>query len=874
MDDIDQALAGMSAGKSGISDDRRSYTSGRTGDLSTGETDEGGDAEVEYEKRAKARAALAVNAARNHDEADEAERAEQARLKAQAMKVFEEEEEKHRQLLLKKEEEHNHAAAQGTLPSEKPKTVPIPGVDMSDESDSEGSDDANFDDAPPTTHAPLFAGTASANPISEQTTPKMETGGEDNAEKPTTDLDSHVGKKEGQTDNSSEVPTAAKAAGAAAVGTAIVGSAAAIAHNEKSDTGSAAQPVTSLDSRSVESASASGSPAKAVSTNAETSVGTAPTSVVGTETPKSYATTAQRSPAPSTTASRATAPTGDPHEWTVEQVVDWGRSKGWDEATVVSKFAEHEISGDVLMEMDINILKEIDISAFGKRFQVANAIKELKKPLQPAVAAGERSPSTTDVDNAGQQALLGQQQAFLSSPQHSPGAGTAATPTAVAGLGGAALGAAAGSGIASSNSRQRELASPIPDTSLSSSQLAASPRNKSFDEESLDEMKPLRGPSSNRFSGERDLQESDLTPGRTNRNSKGGQTAPDSGIQYSSFSSQHATSPKKRESGSSSGAKSPSDRSSFFGGFAQRNRKPAPKSQTGSLAGAEGDFPSSLSKGTFSRLGLNRLKGSHSSQDIEKQQDFRNKISLPTDSPRFDAMGDTARRSRMTQAGAMTSGIPGFGGHQKRASVGSAGAQAAEFSTANNDVHGAQSPGGTLHEGAVMARIRPVEHEGWMRKKGERYNSWKPRYMAIKGSDLVLLRDPTAPKIKGYVNMRGYKVIADENTNPGKYGFKILHESEKPHYFSSDDAIVVREWMKALMKATIGRDTSLPVISSYNNATMSLKEAQRMNPPPRPPSPTSRARAQRAAARQNKDQLTAKDASVLMGLQTSNGASM
>lgn len=56
--------------------------------------------------------------------------------------------------------------------------------------------------------------------------------------------------------------------------------------------------------------------------------------------------------------------------------------------------------------------------------------------------------------------------------------------------------------------------------------------------------------------------------------------------------------------------------------------------------------------------------------------------------------------------------------------------------------------------------------------------------------------------------MKGYKVIADENTNPGKYGFKILHEHEKPHYFSSDDPVVVREWMKSLMKATIGRDHS------------------------------------------------------------------
>jgi len=35
---------------------------------------------------------------------------------------------------------------------------------------------------------------------------------------------------------------------------------------------------------------------------------------------------------------RGTAPGGDPHDWTVEQVVEWGRSKGWDEGSVVSKF--------------------------------------------------------------------------------------------------------------------------------------------------------------------------------------------------------------------------------------------------------------------------------------------------------------------------------------------------------------------------------------------------------------------------------------------------------------------------------------------------------------------------------------------------------
>ena len=61
-------------------------------------------------------------------------------------------------------------------------------------------------------------------------------------------------------------------------------------------------------------------------------------------------------------------------------------------------------------------------------------------------------------------------------------------------------------------------------------------------------------------------------------------------------------------------------------------------------------------------------------------------------------------------------------------------------------------------------------------------------------------------KIKGYINIFGYKVIVDENVNPGRYGFRLIHDTDKTHYFSSDEQSVVREWMKALMKATIGRD--------------------------------------------------------------------
>jgi hypothetical protein len=56
------------------------------------------------------------------------------------------------------------------------------------------------------------------------------------------------------------------------------------------------------------------------------------------------------------------------------------------------------------------------------------------------------------------------------------------------------------------------------------------------------------------------------------------------------------------------------------------------------------------------------------------------------------------------------------------------------------------------------------------------------------------------------VNIVGYKVVVDENVNPGKYGFRIVHDNDKTHFFSHDEKMVIREWMKAIMKATINRD--------------------------------------------------------------------
>jgi len=119
-----------------------------------------------------------------------------------------------------------------------------------------------------------------------------------------------------------------------------------------------------------------------------------------------------------------------------------------------------------------------------------------------------------------------------------------------------------------------------------------------------------------------------------------------------------------------------------------------------------------------------------------------------------------------------------------------------------------------------------ADFSGWMMKKGERYNTWKMRFFYLKGPHMYYLRSNTVgnlsfccgpekadasrceqeTKVKGYINIHGYKVVADDTINPGRYGFRIFHEVNKSHAFSSDEHAVVRDWMKALMKATIDRD--------------------------------------------------------------------
>ncbi|KAI8640458.1 hypothetical protein BD408DRAFT_419749 [Parasitella parasitica] len=140
------------------------------------------------------------------------------------------------------------------------------------------------------------------------------------------------------------------------------------------------------------------------------------------------------------------------------------------------------------------------------------------------------------------------------------------------------------------------------------------------------------------------------------------------------------------------------------------------------------------------------------------------------------------------------------------------------YSTRTTDENGAVTP----------------DMEGWLYKQGCKYKKWNKRWFVLKGPNLFYFKSPKDVRMKGIINLRGYKIVPDETIQPGKYSFKAQHEDERTFYFYTDLDTSMKSWISSLMKATISRDFTAPVLSSSMIPTVSLDVARRMRP--RPPS--------------------------------------
>ena len=181
------------------------------------------------------------------------------------------------------------------------------------------------------------------------------------------------------------------------------------------------------------------------------------------------------------------------------------------------------------------------------------------------------------------------------------------------------------------------------------------------------------------------------------------------------------------------------------------------------------------------------------------------------------------------------------------------------------------------------------DYNGWMKKKSSNLmTTWKPRLFVLRGRRLSYYYSETDAEEKGLIDISSHRVLpadsdfitgihatvtgakaspvspsnahnstlasveaaaqADSTTQkptadavfifklvPPRTGLSRAVNFTKPtvHYFAVDNIIQGRLWMAALMKATIDRDETKPVTTTFHEKTISLVKARalRHRPP-------------------------------------------
>ncbi|KAK9478008.1 hypothetical protein V1514DRAFT_281750 [Lipomyces japonicus] len=146
-----------------------------------------------------------------------------------------------------------------------------------------------------------------------------------------------------------------------------------------------------------------------------------------------------------------------------------------------------------------------------------------------------------------------------------------------------------------------------------------------------------------------------------------------------------------------------------------------------------------------------------------------------------------------------------------------------------------------------------ADNSGWMSKRGSGgVGTWRTRYFVLHGTRLSYFSSKTDSREKGLIDITAHRVVpikANEDklvalyaasTGSGRYCFKLIPPAPgsrkgvtftepRVHYFAVDTREDLRSWMSALMRATIDRDDSVPVVSSCTTPTVSLARARELD---------------------------------------------
>ncbi|KAI9848320.1 MAG: polar growth protein [Sclerophora amabilis] len=193
-----------------------------------------------------------------------------------------------------------------------------------------------------------------------------------------------------------------------------------------------------------------------------------------------------------------------------------------------------------------------------------------------------------------------------------------------------------------------------------------------------------------------------------------------------------------------------------------------------------------------------------------------------------------------------------------------------------------------LEKKSPQEQMINCDYSGWMKKKSTNLmTTWKPRLFVLRGRRLSYYYSETDEQEKGLIDISSHRVLPadndritglhatltgaatsptspqdaqtptlasteaaahteDSSPTPGQdsmFIFKLLPPRmgltkavnfTKPtiHYFAVDNVMQGRLWMAALMKATIDRDDSKALVTTYQQKTISLGKARQMRQRP------------------------------------------
>ncbi|KAJ5734536.1 Sterile alpha motif type 2, partial [Penicillium manginii] len=105
-------------------------------------------------------------------------------------------------------------------------------------------------------------------------------------------------------------------------------------------------------------------------------------------------------------------------DWSPHEVVEWMKGLGFDNETVY-KFFQNDISGTILLELQSEDLKELDIMSFGKRRQLMNAISSLRNSVvlsSTATGSSRNSSVASDIPSTQRTSTMMSSNSYQSCP--------------------------------------------------------------------------------------------------------------------------------------------------------------------------------------------------------------------------------------------------------------------------------------------------------------------------------------------------------------------------------------------------------------------------------------------------------------------------